>query len=1165
LFLRNHLSMYRFLPQVSLGVADSKRTLPFRRSLNMAEDSWAALGQAILQHLLAEQSGLLSTNPGAATSIHLPTEGVAEIENVARIEPLLDASQLETVPDDVDGTSTMTSSQTQILTANKITIADAIVEQSSIQTASSNNNDHAITVALPMRKRSSEAAELPDTPEGGRVRSKRIRARESTLGESRLADGNGTESTPDDEKLQASIYADQWLFEVLGDIIERAGAQGLAKAQSLRSLVSGKPSDSANDASSRLPLRQAIQDFYAAIQNWTESKTQLVQQYARIDETNVGTRNAGLLAFLEQSHGGGQKAAGQALQYGIRQFVQTINEAWMTITESALAWIRSVISGKDFAPVPGGDEFQSNYTNVLWSDTLKQTVVQMIIAVDELLFQQMLGESAKLSDNVLIAQGRAESHDLTAHEMATIEMIQTLFELHLDIYSRITNPASEVDSNTCMLQKDRLDRWCDLARDVVNLRPRDVLGRVEEDSLTLRHLWSSVFHLQTSEGTAKAYLISCIEDLKRVWKIHGDPLLELPNNAIMPKLSMDAANKEISKLKTMDFFLKIFNKDDKNPLDLIESLEPILDPSSTLEQSKSDGEDQDRNGTPRVAEHPPSGSLDRDEDENDETHSSARVLSKFLESANATLRLSLWRRLREAYEAIDYPPKVFSILLRSIEIIVGDLSGLTYTEKTKEERESMLLNWLCELHDLILRALTIVDGHPNAFECIDLAHLRSSINGVASVFSLLHTVSHYDDYSQIVCRTPPLMNPFRTYPIESFHTAAVKYHDMHIRTAILLYKMLQEAMAVLPDRFPKPAEFKMDYLRHVHHAFGVRRLCKASDSVFLHFMKDEFLSSVELRQQSPDELAQILYDLYDLHCFSSPLQRRDHGCEADYLDRRTALLFVDFVMEKARQVNLKDLLKSDLGKTIERVHSALGIFKGNFTTNRNRKMYNSYMKSSINPMDLYSCMRGIGELSTLPVSAEEAVVASKGWYFLKGQIALMRYRSQKSRGTPGPTEDLHVAVALFVQDLEFSTERWETWYRIAQANDSLIEEHVKWSAEKINAYRTELAQEQRASIHAYVMAVASALRSAEPSTETSTTMAELYSDFGNLIYSCSRPPFSMQAFSLGDFTEKHFSGSEEKGDHYTRRSFRSLKAHTAWKIASVMFKRAIQRRPNYWM
>ena len=165
----------------------------------------------------------------------------------------------------------------------------------------------------------------------------------------------------------------------------------------------------------------------------------------------------------------------------------------MTVTESALAWIRSVISGQESAPAPGGDDFQSSYTNIVWSDNLKQTVVQMIIAVDELLFQQMLGESAKLSDNVLIAQGRAESHDLTAHEMANTEMIQTLFELHLDIYSRITNPASEVDSNTCMLQKDRLDRWCDLARDVINLRPRDVLGEWKKIRLhfgTCGHLFS---------------------------------------------------------------------------------------------------------------------------------------------------------------------------------------------------------------------------------------------------------------------------------------------------------------------------------------------------------------------------------------------------------------------------------------------------------------------------------------------------------------------------------------------------------------------------------------------------------------------------------------------------------------------------------------------------
>ena len=101
-----------------------------------------------------------------------------------------------------------------------------------------------------------------------------------------------------------------------------------------------------------------------------------------------------------------------------------------------------------------------------------------------------------------------------------------------------------------------------------------------------------------------------------------------------------------------------------------------------------------------------------------------------------------------------------------------------------------------------------------------------------------------------------------------------------------------------------------------------------------------------------------------------------------------------------------------------------------------------------------------------------------GWHFLMGNIALNKFRSQK-RLTQGPTEDLNFAQAWFLQDLEYSVERWETWYRLAQANDTQLEESVSWNADKMNSNSVKLVNCQRAAINCYTMAVACAIRDAD--------------------------------------------------------------------------------------
>jgi hypothetical protein len=267
-------------------------------------------------------------------------------------------------------------------------------------------------------------------------------------------------------------------------------------------------------------------------------------------------------------------------------------------------------------------------------------------------------------------------------------------------------------------------------------------------------------------------------------------------------------------------------------------------------------------------------------------------------------------------------------------------------------------------------------------------------------------------------------------------------------------------------------------------------------------------------------------------------------------------------LTQARKISIKDLPKTDVKVTIDKVHGALGRPKSNDDISLNRKILTSYFKSPINPIAMFNCLKGIGSLSTKNIPAQAAVAASKGWYFLMGNIALNKFRSQK-RLTQGPTEDLNFAQAFFLQDLEYSVERWETWYRLAQANDTQLEECVSWNADKMNNSSADLIHFQRAAIHCYVMAVASAVRDADAAPQTIAKVSDMYTDFGNRIYSSSREPFNMNAFTLRDTEQKYYSGSVSQ-QVYQSVPFAPLSVYTAIKLASALYKRATNGKPERW-
>jgi hypothetical protein len=273
-------------------------------------------------------------------------------------------------------------------------------------------------------------------------------------------------------------------------------------------------------------------------------------------------------------------------------------------------------------------------------------------------------------------------------------------------------------------------------------------------------------------------------------------------------------------------------------------------------------------------------------------------------------------------------------------------------------------------------------------------------------------------------------------------------------------------------------------------------------------------------------------------------------------------MMIDFVMKQAQKINIKDLSKSELKNTIEKMQQSIGSTKASPPVTYNRRIFNAYLKSPMNPSELVRAIQGVADLPLIPVPSQTAVIAKSGWYFLLGYAALTKFRSQK-RLNPVPTTDLDEAVSWFRQDLEHGTSRWETWYRLAQTWDSKVEEDITWSADKINNNRTELVTWQRNAIHCYAMAVATAAKAAEPDAETRALLADLYTDFGIRLYSSSREPLSMGAFSVADFT-RHYNNQESQ-QMYQGQPFKEMRVYAAWRLASYLLRRAIVDKPRNWM
>ena len=467
--------------------------------------------------------------------------------------------------------------------------------------------------------------------------------------------------------------------------------------------------------------------------------------------------------------------------------------------------------------------------------------------------------------------------------------------------------------------------------------------------------------------------------MKRVLEDSGTRRIELQNNAIMPEISVEAAEREISRLTTMDFFLSVFSSEKSHPLMVIESLEPIIEKSITNKRAQeacarnitdenidNDGPESNKASSNRL--------LDPSTSPSGFPNPEMQQMLQFLDRASVSLKLFLWRKLGDAYEAIHYPPQVLSCSLRSIEVVMEYLRSKSFTSSTAQNQQLSLVRWLRTLDELTAKALTLALNKPQIFECMDEAHLYSSIGALAALQRILFAFVFWEDSIRIGQSRPSaqISGPAST----AYNVVLLKIRDMLIRVWTLEYTLLKEAVTQNIQLSDNASGGLLDYLKIVHHAFGLRGYCKHSNKIFLRFMKAELLR-LDHSGNSENDVAQLVLDLYGLKICPTLADLADHACPSAPLDRDTAIEILDLVMVQVNRINLKDLFKSELKPTIDKMQQAIKVPKPMAATTFNRRLINNFLKSPINPMDLYRSLRGLGDLCGAPVKNQGSAIADK--------------------------------------------------------------------------------------------------------------------------------------------------------------------------------------------
>ena len=735
--------------------------------------TWPGVGNAILSQISSDDISVQALNASSCLQIIIP---ILEGEDISR----------ETTPDEPTPGSGG-KSETATAEENEDTaMTDASVVELAPPPAAGRRRSGSAT-----RKRKS-ASLGADGGDGGRSRlSKRQRDKK----EADAAAAAAAAAAPESKQKVRQETQNEKLFNTADECFSPLGISlGTASSLMPKTGSSGGENNGARED-------MYLDDFKKILQDWDDDKGNVLLYGDGIQSPDEAAQG---MAFLDLEANVPSRPVLSGDE-NLRKWVNSINARGLSPLEAGFEWLKALCM-RD-APGLGkarkirgslGTSTASSWIRHSWPEPLKEVVTAMANMCEEMCWGYFKG----YLENFV-----AHPHPFGDDDYAIIEWAQTMFEIYLsDLAARERQKSSAELSvrgeEELEIRREKAKRWSFLVRDLMYCRPRGSDGIVD-DQLTMRCLWAiAVFTAFT--GVSREFRLECFGDLKGIMSSNKLHSIELPNSSIMPEISALRAEREISKLKTVDFFTSIFQVTtdmggvEKDPYEVIEILEAVLEPGVV-----SPYDEQER----RILEE----------------------ITRFLEGSSAMFRLHLWEKLKVAYEKIGYRPKVLSCVLRSLEVVVGDLKSRSYLESSEDHRHFVLLRSLRLVEEMLPVILGLVsggNGFVNLSE-IDRDGLVDSMKSMAILLRLLHCYAFWE--------SAVLNHEISASNLHSYRLVVVKFREMIVRAWVVMYSIYRETADrgmgsdSLDLEEGEKEERLATLLRDMHQELGGRNYCRLSD------------------------------------------------------------------------------------------------------------------------------------------------------------------------------------------------------------------------------------------------------------------------------------------------------------------------------------------------
>lgn len=735
-----------------------------RKVLTVGARTWFAVGMAILTALTDD-----TEDPVAPSSLEIVLPASEDGED-----------SRDTSPEATSATEDGTRTDVVITDENEDTVM--IDASAAILSDPSRRRSNSST-----RKRKSTSMGA-DTTETGRSRlSKRQRDKKD-------ADAAAAAGTPESKQKVRQETQDEKLFNTVYDCFSPLGISlGAASSLKIYTTSDNLASDEVDVAKDSLHL----QDFKKILQTWDDDKGNVIL-YGDGIQSVAEAADGMAYGDLEANTPSRPLLVGDE---GLRTWVRCLNSRELCAEAVGLEWLRALCKrgpealrskkGKDTLGISG----QSGWIKYSWPDYLKNTALHIATLCEDIAWSFF-----KTYEKTFLAKyyGGASFGD---DDDAVVEWAQTMLEIYLEDLAfaerhRMGADPGEEFEDVVTKKKETAHRWAYLVGDMLQQKPRGEDGQLIADKLIMRHLWSrAVF---TGSDESRELRLEYFEDLRLLLANEKMPPIELPNCTVMPEISEARAERELSKLKTVDFFDQIFKvapgANGRTPGTVIETLEAVLKPGAILPYNKDEE---------RVLED----------------------IGRFLEGSSALYRLELWERLRNAYQQVDDLVEVMSCTLKCMQVVMDDLKSRSYVESSADHRQFVLLRSLRQVEGFLSDASDLFLGSPQILQGLQKDEILDAMATHMGLLRILHCYTFWED---AVMKTEA-----KASDLHSYRLVVGKLRVMLVKAWVVVYHLYSDALSrgIGSDNKSDWAERDKNemqalLLRDLHEELGARHYCK---------------------------------------------------------------------------------------------------------------------------------------------------------------------------------------------------------------------------------------------------------------------------------------------------------------------------------------------------